>query len=158
MRKLEIHCWKDDLAVMFRQNRVRLGVCWCLLANVLLWPTGHRRGILSALSTSPLECVRLNEWLDISPSTPHSLSLVQPFLHLPVIWFRFISPFAPRGSLPWLPQPGQCPLPRASYFPLLHCIIAISCSSFSFWSSNPTDGRKLTQEVFSSWPISVPCS
>lgn len=110
------------------------------------------------LSISPLECVRLKEWLDISPNTPHSLSLVQPFLHLAVIWFRFISPFTPRGSLPWLPQPGQCPLPRASYCPLLHCIIAISCSSFSLWSSNPTDGRKLTQEVFSSWPVSVPSS
>lgn len=92
----------------------------------------------SALSISPLECVRWNERLDSSPDMPHSLSLVA------VLWFRFISPFTRWGSLPWLPQPGQCPLPRPSYFPLLHCVIAVSCESFSLWSSNPTDGGKLS--------------
>lgn len=131
--------WKDDLAVKFRWNCSKPGVCWCLLtlACILLWPAGHHHSFLSALSICLLECISLNERLDISPNIPQSLSLEYTFLLLAVLCFKFISPVSPWGSLPRLPQPGQVPPPGDSCFPLLNCIIDISCLPFSLWNSNP---------------------
>lgn len=124
---------------MFGLNCSKPGVCWCLLtlACVLLRPVGHHHSFLSALSICQLERIGLNEQLDISPNIPQSLSLEHTFLLLAVLCFRFISSVSPWGRLPRLPQPGQGPPPRDSCFPLLNCIIDISCLPFSLWNSNP---------------------
>ena len=77
------------------------------LVYVLVWPVDHHRSLLSALFLYLLEYARIHERLGISPKVPLSLPLS--------VQGRFIPPLTSRGSIP-IPQPTQCPTPRASAF------------------------------------------